>query len=72
MTTDQLEKHHIEIGLSVATRLEIISAHARKLEGLLKEGRDDIEGRDHGEDAPGMGAWQRQFVREVDDILFSA
>lgn len=32
MTTDELEKHHIEIGLNVGARLEIIAAHARKLE----------------------------------------
>ena len=40
-----------------------------RLRALLKDARDDIERLDHGEDAPGMRAWQHEFVREVDAVL---
>lgn len=36
---------------------------------LLTECRDEIEGLDHGEGAPGMSLYQRQLVRRLDSAL---
>ena len=43
-----------------------------KLRALLKECRDEIEGLDHGEGAPGMSSYQREMVRDLDLVLANA
>lgn len=51
-------------GLVLALALEV-----EALRELLKECRDEIEGLDHGEGAPGMSIYQRQLVLTLDAAL---
>ena len=68
--TDDFLAHRGHDGIDQFTRgMERENA---KLRALLQECRDDIEGLDHGEGAPGMSSYQREMVRDLDLVLANA